>query len=746
MDLISFIQSLSYTAPTTAEPEPETPSVDLVLGDSVVTMTGTETESGGTTGHFLWSPRGLWHEGKTYFAYPKVYNTEGLGQLYIFVYDEKDGLKRPYRLGNTQILNPDFGVPDGHIVPSFQIDNDGNLFVFQERTHDSPIDIYKGSSFNNFELLAEKINPGTGATAQSSYHNIMKLPNGNGWSWCRMTKLYEAYSGGHGASVSASNGFESWGSLVRNTTNPRPVMSSPGSGTDKTRHYPVLPYYRQIISIDGADHVVCIRVQRTDNYVTGLGSWNQYYIHASPVGANLGVVFKNLIGTPYTHDISGANYMTETILNDKFLIYSSGAETNNALKPIATCSLHPKIFMVTGDAHTGNLLLHIIDIPTRALTTKTLNITGYHIYDPDASQEIAVKHIAYIESGGYLEIAIEIDYPSDVIKGHLFRTYDLGDTFIDRGDMFPEIATSTRHPNFPFNYLDIPDDRNFIITAIDVEGVPTAKTTYFKRAAKGALQVETPNIVIPAASFSDANDFFDYLAVDGQISRSGNNVTGLTDQFGLRNATGVNNPQWDGSDTITLTHTSSHHFTIPTTGFSGLTKCTFFAVVKRTVSTGAGDYGILLISNSGATSDYVGWFANDGGAGDTPSLRFVNASSGVALTDHGQYVPALDEWVLIDWSTDGRCKTDIHVNGQKQFYQTTNYSTLTHFQKRGRLDYGTINSVNIGFLNRSASDVYFPFAFKRLMMKNNVYDYETLRALRKKIADAHGITLNYGYQ
>lgn len=731
---MAFIQSLSYTAPT-EEPEPD--PIDLVLGDDVVTYTGAQTLAGDLAGvQNLYQPKMLWHNGKTYYNYHGIYQSEGLGQGYILVYDEKDGLLKPVRIGNTQVLNSYSGAPDTHTQPNMQIDNDGNLFMFQERTHDSPIDIYKGSSFTNMELLAEKINPGTGATAESSYHQMIKLPNGNGWSWCRMTGLFEAYAGGHGASVEASDGFESWGSLIRNTTNPRPVAVYPPVGTEKTRHYPILPYYRQIVD----DKIVCIRVQRVDNFSTGQGLWHKFYIHTTPVGTGRGLVFDNLIGTPYSQDVSAANYMDETDLDDNFLFYNSGSSSNNAMIPVATVSLFPKVYIVTGDANTGNLLLHIINMTARTLVTKSLNITGYHVYDPDTGQGMAVRHLAFIEDGQYLEVGIEMDYPSSVIKTHLFRSYDDGDAFEDQGDMTPDISTTAYRLTFPMNYHSIPNGRNFMVTLHGPDLVTSnTQITYVKRAAKGAIQVETPRIVVPAANFSDAFDFFDYAADDASIVRSGNNITTLVDQFGLRNATGVSNPQWDTVNAFVLNGTSSH-FTIPTTGFSGLTKCTFFALVSLTEVRTCDIFEI-----TDATSGYVRWNLVDTNTGvSTPSfVHKIPAST--TLRDYGQYAPGLNEWVLLGFVTDGRCRTDIFVNGAKQHYQHFGYSTLTHYQKRGTLNYGTISSVRIGMQNLS-SDAFYPLSGRRLMMKNTVYDFETYRSLEKKIADLYGITLNYGYQ
>lgn len=739
MGLMNFIMMLGREETVTPPPDPEpVDPAPLVIDEDVVTFTGAQTTAGTLAGgHNLYSPRKWWHNGKTYHLYHGIYQSEGLGQGYILVYDDQDGVHRPYRVGNVPGNNSYSGAGDSHTTPSFIVDDNGNLYMFQEKTHDTPIDIYKATAFNNFELLAEKMNPGTGEEAQSSYHNFIKLPNGNGWSWCRMTTLFESYSGGHGASISASNGFEEWGPLVRNTTNPRPVQVYPPSGTGKTRHYPTLPYYRPVVG----DYIYCLRTQRVDDYTDSLGIWHKFYIMRTPVGTGRGVIFENLIGTPYTQDVSAANYMDETDLDDNFLFYNSGSAANNAFIPVATCSLAPKVYVVTGEANTGNLLLHIIDVNTRGYSSKSLSIANSVVVDPDAGQSHSVKHIAYIEDEQYLELGIVID-EGTYNKIHLFRSYDEGDTWEDQGDIDPGTSANQEACVFPMNYLDIPRNRNFTIDLYGPDLVTSnTRVTYVKRAAKGTLQIETPRIVVPAVSLSDEFDFFDYAFETGDLTKSGNDITGVTDRFGLRNATGVSNPQWNGSDAFSLNGTSSH-FTIPTTGFSDLTKSTFFALVSRTALSNC---GILCISDSTNSGSFIQWNLADSNTSSAPN--FVHKiPSGAALRDYGQYVTAQNEWVLLGFAIDGRCKVDIYVNGLKQYYGSFNYSTLAHYLKRGTMNYGTINSVRIGMQNLSGTDSFYPLAGKRLVMKNTVYDYETYQSLEKRIANLYGITLNYGYQ
>lgn len=736
MNMMAFILSLDSPRTVVPDPDPAPETIALVLDDSVVSYSGANTRAGVLAGgHNLYTPRKIWYNGKTYHLYHGIYQSDGYGQAYIQVYDENDGIHRPYRVGSTLPTTGSPGVGDSHTTPSFNIDNSGNLYAFQERTHDSPIDIYKAleNGFNNFALLAEKINPGSGATAQSSYHNVFKDISGNGVSWCRMTKLNEAYSGGHPSVVRASAGFETWGLLYRVGTNPRPDTDE-GTTDLATRIYPHVPLYR--VYVPSIGKYIVLNTLRNDNATTGLGIWNKYYLSETDDFVN----FDNLFGTPYSHNTASNNYITEAIYDANFRYYNSGATTNNSYIPTATVSLAAKVYIVTGDEHTGDLLLHIIDRNARTLVTKDLNISGYVFFDPATNQANAVKHMAFIEDGQYLEMAVLID-DGTYNKVHLFRSYDDGETFLDRGDMTPEVTDrDVQTVVFPMNYHDIPNNRNFILTFYTTD--PTTANTrlsYIKRAVKGVIQTETPNIVVPAANLSTSANLFDYVAIDGQISRSGNNVTGLTDQFGLRNATGSNNPQWNGTDAITLNGTNQD-FSIATTGLTALTKCTIFAVA-RTTAIGTILLGLYNNADSGAFTQFN---VADSNAGFAPSHIF-KISGQSTLRQVGQQSGGDNQWHLIAWVPDGRCKTDIYVDGMKQYYQDFNYTTAAEIATRGRINYGTVNSIKIGRQDLSSTDTYTPLQFKRITMYSTVFDLPTFLGLQRKIADLHGITLNYGY-
>lgn len=737
MDLISFIQSLNYTAPTVEpepEPEPE-PEVmlPLVWGDSVVHYTGAQIHASQIAGtHNLYAPSHVWHNGKTYFCYQSIYQSGGKGQGYVQVYDERNGVMRPYLVGNIVGNNQHSGEGDSHTKPTFDVDKYGNLFMFQEETHDTPVGIYKGSDFNFFERLTETM--GT----EISYLHTFKDINGNGINWLRMVGLYFSYSGGHLAFNRATDGYEGWGAEVRVSTNPRPEKEYPPAGDPndpsgyRTRHYPQVPYYNN----EDETYYYFLGTQRVDG--TLLGWWNiPCLFRTRKTGSDSFKVFENCFGTLYSHDISGDNYITETLMEDHFAYYNSGGYQYNIFSPVSTIN-DGYFFCVHGKAlNAGTLVLIVGNLATREVVVKDLNISNYTSFSQSTQQVHAVKHVAYYE--GILEIGIMIVNGS-VNEMHMFRSGDLGDTFESLGNMAPEISGSVNTLSMPWNYYDIPNNRNFSICIMQNDGVTAnSRALYVKRGAKGAIQTETPRIVIANSNYSDAHDLFDYQFGDGQITRSGNNITAVTDQFGIRNATGVNNPQWDTNKAITFNGTNNY-LNIPTTGLTALTKFTLFAVF-RTI--GGAACTLLNFANNSLTNSFLSFMGADSNVSYVPSILFRKVSL-TQVRDVGQTPTNDNNLHLITFVIDGRCKNDIYIDGKKQHYELFD-TTDARLVDRGRMDFGTPNSIRIASRDSDTTDVFFAFTLQHMMAKHNVYSYDDQRAIEKQIADMHGITLNYGY-
>lgn len=682
-------------------------TTDLVWDDTPITLEGEDTQAGSvTSGHNItYTPKMWYHDGKTYFSfYEDPTQSGGKGQGYVIVYDPTKGVGRPFRITST------LPSSDSHVTPAMIVNDDG-IYMFQERVHGSPIDIYKGADFNYFEYLSEKIGPSN----LLGYMNIMLDEDGNGITWCR----WATDPNRNGAVVRASNGLESWGTPRRLTTNV----------ANDTGHYNSVPYYRQKVG----EYWYVMIVKRVDELVFFSGWWWKYWMFKTTDF----IVFENVTGTPFSHDTTGNNYMTETILQNNFQVFDAGTEGNNAYTPQWTIGPSGEIFMIIGDGTSSDLYLHIII--DRVHTTKTLNISNYTTTDPALRQTSNIVHIMY--NGSYIEVAIGITGANN--KVHLFRSTDLGDTWEDVGDMIPEITgINVGGMIMPFNYHDIPENQNFVMAFLALDETSPFRKLFFKRAAKGTIQSETITGFDAVAIPSDAYNILHYIAQESSITHTGTNLTAITDLFGVRNGTGVNNPQWDGTEIL---FNGTNNYINVTVASLALSKLTVIAVVR---SVGGANNLIISFTDNTSTTRFLALAGSSFLAPETivsANVAFANGSP--TLLELGQDTTNDDEYHIYTFVIDGRSKVDIYIDGKKQWYKNQLYVALSDYEKRGKLTWGTaINSIRIASRDSSGTDVFRAIGLKEIMCKNNVYDYETQRGFEKTIADRHGITLTYEYQ
>lgn len=679
-----------------------------------VEFTGAEIRSSriGMTNMF-YTPESLWYNGKTYFCYQGIYQNakDGFGQAHIIEYDEKDGVKRPYRLGST------LPSANSHTIPVMHVGIDGTLYIFQERVHDSSIDIYKGD-LNFMSLLGNKIG------SELSYCQMIRLENGKGVLWSRGDRLTGSEDTGYELHITkATSGFDTWDAPIKINLNPNPIPF-PGVGA---RHYPQLPMYRQRVG----DYYYLVATQRNDvEENPDDGAHSKWYVLKTHKDSF--TTFENIVGDPFSYDVVAGGPMEAELENFKY--FDLEDTTKNGF--VHVCALGPdgEFFSINGDG-TEDLFLNIII--NRELTRKALSIPNYAKISPDDAETHLVRHLYY--DGKTLEVIMPIDNGENV-RMHLLRSTDFGDNWTDLGDIFPEYEGDFNGVvTLPYNYHKIPNNRNFAVAFwTRDDSTSNSKGVVVKRAAKGDIQCETPRIVVAASNLSDEYDLFRYRATAGDIVNSGTNVSQATDLFGLRNALGVNNPQWDGINEIAFNGTNNY-FSIPATGLTALTKATFFVVVRSNATA-----AMILAMTDNTAEDKLIQF----GITNTTFLPFfaVRPGGGPTWSDLGGDAIGDNNLHLIVFVVDGRCKCDIYIDGKKQFYSDSGFLTISDYAKRGRLDsVSGINSVRIGSQDR-VTDLYSAFSFREMILKHNVYDYDTQRGIEKKLADDHGITLNYGYQ
>src|SRR5690606_19226078 len=121
-----------------------------------------------------------------------------------------------------------------------------------------------------------------------------------------------------------------------------------------------------------------------------------------------------------------------------------------------------------------------------------------------------------------------------------------------------------------------------------------------------------------------------------------------------------------------------------------------------------------------------------------PAYSYRDAALDTNLREYALIDTNDGEYHLFVFVVDGKCKVDIYVDGFKDFYRSDGYSSITDFAKRGRLDFGSVNSVRIGSreFTGGAGETFVPLTIKEMICKHTVYDYSTQRSLEKKLADA----------
>lgn len=713
--------SIEYSAVSTLE-QP------LAFSASTVTWNGAQAHCGQLSqAHYLYAPRSMYSpvDQNTYMSIVGPHLDDGFQQGYVIEYNKNNGVKKPYR-----VTTPEPNT-DTHSTVSQPVDAAGFIYAFQERTHDTPIDIYKSATIGAFSQLAEKIAPGTGENAELSYCQFFLDEANNGVCVCRKTKLGLAYSGGHLTLVFAGSGYETWGTPIRITTNPNPDVNG-GVEDGRTRHYPHASWYRQIVG----NYIYFFMTERADDAITFLGHWSKYYcfrIHKTNFKAGT-LIVENRDGS-FSQDLAGSNYITSATLDANYRLYYTGASNFNGFMPLWTIAPgegpDADIFGIHGETNTGNLLFNTV--VSGVQTIKPLNIPGYDI-SPQTSQNIPVSHLCKIDN--YIECSILVGtYPNR--RSKIFRTFDYGDTWIDYGDPFADVPGEVYHITFPFNYPAIPQDTNFAIMAFNnATDVANRNNVFIKRCAKGVLQAEIPTVVIPAVSLSDANNLFYYRGTSAALVKTGNNITTLIDQFGLRNASCGNSPQWIPEEEAINFNGIDQYATIVSTGLTTLTQSTLFAIAK-------GPLVLLSLNNNLVAAARVYWSAGD------PNVARINykESAGSTLWEEATTVTNDGNYHLYVFTNDHRSKYDMYIDGPKEFYKSMNYTTIAQINTRGKINYGTVNAVQIALINSSGTDTLTPGSLKALMFKNNLYTYTTLRSLEKKFAEDNGFVIaSYGYQ
>lgn len=682
---------------------------DLVLTAAGIQFTDAQTSHGFGTGlattGMLWTPRMPNRNGKTFLLWSNDAATNPYGQVRILPFDNQIGFDIPQNIGNVLSGLDGHYVPSGDIVPDPSDDLD-RLEIIQENLHDTPLDRYK----SRVSLDASKFSQLTDIGTELSYANICKKANGNRFIWSRGIQFdWDIYV------TEATDMFETWGAQLR-------VSQAPSPELDTLRHYPGVPFGYQ--RANGFNEFLII--YRND---TNEAYHRVYWVRSDDTLRT----FSNVFGS-WSRHIVNDGILTDDLLNTNAKVCESVNNTTNGGYPCAGMSADGlRAFIVRGaDGTLANSRVFYHRDGWPAWIEKPLGIANL-----EAGPIFSVGHYLMIFSEINIQCVFHINNGTE-IKACLFQSTDLFDTWTNILDFAPEIEANTA-VSVPNEMMQIAHNENFAVVVS--EDIGSAQTIlHCKMGAWGAIQAVPGLSVTPAVSMNyNSTGLFHYKCVDASITRSGNNVTGLTDLFGIRNATGVNNPQWNGSNGIAFVAASSQSFTVGTPA-SLVDKNALHFMCVGTFS--AATIFIISFAQNTATNKYIGFRVESTGQ----ITHHLNNVTAALITGQDTVIDGNKH--LVELWNDGRGGQFLAVDGKMQHFSANIAagSALWNSMGKGPSTISGLNTVNIARADLSGTDGHYSFSFNEMVLWSDVLPEVEARARRKKLCDDYGITYQHQFQ
>lgn len=690
-------------------PPPEPVGLTLAVSEQSVERTAaqiyTATGTGLASSRMSWTKRMLYRNGKTFRVYANYLATDPYGQVMIFVFDNQKGFDRPTILGNV------LSGFDGHYLPSMEIapdpsDATDRIYVVQENLHNSPLDFYKSGANNSYSKFTQLTDIGT----DLAYANLLSKDNGNRFIWSRGIAFdWDIYV------TEASNKMETWGTQLR-------VSEAPSPELDTLRHYPGVPFGFQ--KANGKWGLL----------ITARNDTNEAYYRHYWVETDDTLRTYNNVQETWSRNITTDGILTDSLLNTNAKYFESSGSTVNGGFPNAGMSSEGlRCIAVRGsDGTLANA--RFIYFLGGVWVSKALSIPSIAAGPQGGMGEYMmvfnegdIKTVFWITDGTYY-------------KPYLFQTTDLGDTWTNIFDFGHSGISANLGLALPNNIMEIPENENFEIQLIEV-GTATTTRTWRKIAAWGTIQSIPGDDPTPAASMNyNSLGLFHYRANDGDMVRTGNNVTTWTDLFGIHNATGINNPQWDGVSGINFTAASSHAFAIQTPStLVNKTTLTFFAVIKVTLG------NLFLIYNHTQST----------GSGKIWGFRVETTGLfSLQFTDTTSYFVTSQDTVadgtphVVAATVDNRGAVHLWVDGRKQFFSTglAAGSALWAQMGKGPAAITGINVANIARTDNSVTDTYSTGTIYQQALFSDVLPQDEIDARNKKLCNDYGITYLSSYE
>lgn len=693
----------------------------LDLGD-VVTFPLAEARAQGAI-NMLVSPTCLYDSGKTHVVWQ---NPEDCS-MNIFTYDERYGASRPIRYRRKFID----GECDSHHRPTIISDND-TLYITTEVQHnEEPLVVFQARQPNDeltFEVTSPVTEIGSGPSPDyPAYPTIYKNKDGYFINFAQVNDIDAAYN------KNTSGHYLGTANWSANT-----VMMT-RAGTEDEIYQAAIMNKRTLVD----DFIPFVPVGRNDDLQPA--RWFRKYlvkINITPSGQT----YSNWDGS-----FTKTSQLTASEANLNFKYYDL---TDSAQGYIPTPSMDDEgnFYDVTGTGAAGGNTYEFIYWPVgeAAPIIKAISLPG----SPDLQ--------TYWEAGGsqangqnganVMTLAInkgEIYAFFRILTGgfnkiYQYVTHDLGDTWEEIGDTLPGVNAHIGSLLMPYNFGEIENNRNFILTFIEVKNA-TRAGIWVRKAAFGTVQTDDGNPYDDVTAYTeseyDALMARSYYVEAGKVTNSGTTLTTLIDQSAsAQDATQSGNPVLDNGTTpteVTLDGVNDR-IIVPITGLTTASEGMIIAVADMVDATNG---NFVTASDNGTTVDYLLFGKSSGDV-----IRF--SDSNVALiSGQTDVTDAYHIFVFLFQNGDGVAdsQTDVlqFLDGSLQQRVITSGDVV---------EGGFLNTVgdglthiSIGALVRTTT-AFYNCKIKHVAISTEPFSYEQLRRSLKYLGTKYSITLVSGYQ
>lgn len=651
--------------------------------------------------------------GRTYIPYQRRIDQQPFGQVGLIVYDPDKGIDRPHTIGKQ------LASGDTHTIPNFGINLSGELYSFQENLHITPLDIYKNRYAGDYTVFDELVeNAGTDV----AYAQLMKhTPEDDNYTiYGRKGSDYRA------GALHSNDELEDWDAMFY-------IVGTPPSNA---RLYGTSPFTYRV----GDWFYLEVTVRNDiDN------SWHRKYFMKTPAsGAERFVEFYN-VDESFSKDIVVDGVITDTELQDHYLVFDSGSISRNCHPPVSDVSPSGVYYTITSNGLSVGLAYffkywngsswehkEITDIPdlvdNEGVTGSSLS-QGSAFMQMIAYSDDLIEVFARVQDGAYL-------------KCHRWKTTNRGDSWEFIEDPFDSVNADVWIAQYPHNIKEIAPNRNFVVVGGEYTGSQPINL-HIRRQVFGTPQPEPNSIVI--SSISDPASVDDclayYLANAADLGLSGANITAINDKSGnARNLGIAGAPQWDSVNSeIVFDGTDDRAaINIASDGtMTGLVQGTLIYVFRGTTAAGH-----VAFSNNASNSEWTTVGIGLGSTTGAVGYRRVHSTTDYVL--QGQTAANNNALHIVSFLIT-RNFVYLYLDGVLQYFDPVNMTAA----ERGDVGnfISTLTSINrfsIGGIDRT-TDLFYAFRLKECALYSRALSKEEHIGVVKGMASRNGITLGNQY-